>query len=54
MGLGALLSYLLVCYLLFYCKCMEGYKKLSKEEDLELEKQLKRLNKPTVKSITVK
>ena len=54
MGLRVILPYLLVCYLFFYCKWVEGYIKLSKEEDLELEEQLKRLNKPAVKTIKVK
>ena len=54
MGLKVILPYLLICYLFFYYKWVEGYRKLSKEEDLELDEQLKRLNKPTVKTIKVK
>ena len=54
MGLKVILPYLLVCYLFFYCKWIEGYKKLSKEEELEFEEQLKHLNKPPVKTIKVK
>ena len=54
MGLKVVLPYLLVCYLFFFCKWVKGSRKLSKEEDLELDEQLKRLNKPAVKTIKVK
>ena len=53
MGLKVILPYLLVCYIFFYCKWVEGCRKLSKE-DLELDAQLKRLNEPIVKAIKVK
>ena len=54
MGLRIVLLYLLVCYLFLYQNEVEGYRKLSKEEDLEMEEQLKRLNKPAMKTIKVK
>ena len=47
----------LVLAIVFYFSCygmVEGlHRKLSMEEDLEIEKQLKLLNKPSLKSITV-
>lgn len=41
--------------MLFLCLCYNGVrgKKLSEQEDLELEKQLKLLNKPATKTIKV-
>ncbi|CBI34704.3 unnamed protein product, partial [Vitis vinifera] len=54
MGLKVVLPCLLVCYIFLYYNGVEGYMKLSKEEDLEIEKELKRLNKPAVKTIKVK
>ena len=54
MGLKFVLPCLLVCYIFLYYNGVEGYMKLSKEEDLEIEKELKRLNKPAMKTIKVK
>ena len=54
MGLKVVLPCLLVCYIFLYYNGVEGYMKLSKEEDLEIEKELKRLNKPAMKTIKVK
>ncbi|KAG5593166.1 hypothetical protein H5410_043680, partial [Solanum commersonii] len=45
---------LLILYLLLSYNEVEGQKKLSKLEDAELEKQLKILNKPAVKTIKTK
>lgn len=42
-----------VLYVLLSYNGVQGEKKLSKLEDSELEKQLKLLNKPTVKTIKV-
>ena len=53
MGLRVVLPCLLVCCLFSY-DGVDGYRKLSKEENLELEKQLKHLNKPSVKTIKVR
>jgi len=44
---------LLVLYFLLSYNGVQGEKKLSKLEDSELEKQLKLLNKPAVKTIKV-
>ena len=53
MSLRVVLPCLLVCCLFSY-NGVDGYRKLSKEENLELEKQLKHLNKPSVKTIKVR
>ncbi|KAK9265591.1 hypothetical protein L1049_012602 [Liquidambar formosana] len=45
---------MLVCSLLLSDNGVEGGRKLTREEDLELEKQLKLLNKPAVKIIKTK
>ncbi|XP_060211055.1 protein neprosin-like [Lycium barbarum] len=42
---------LLVLYLILSCNGLQGEKKLSKLENMELEKQLKLLNKPAIKTI---
>jgi len=44
---------LLILYLFLSYNEVEGQKKLSKLEDVELEKQLKILNKPAVKTVKV-
>ena len=44
----------ILCYLSYYGKADQvNQMKLSKEEDLEIEKQLKLLNKPSLKTIKV-
>ncbi|KAG5593162.1 hypothetical protein H5410_043676 [Solanum commersonii] len=45
---------LLMLYFLLSYNGVEGQKKLSKLEDAELEKQLKSLNKPAVKTVKTK
>ena len=53
MDLNVVLVALFVCILLLNNHGAEGRKSLSKEEDLELEKQLNLLNKPAVKTTQV-
>lgn len=51
---GFLVLFVMVCSLLFLCDEVEGVVwNLSSEDHLELEKQLKVLNKPAIKTLTV-